>query len=463
MKNKLLNVVIYLSLPLILAFAWPSSALAQGPGGDQVVLGDNLVLKPEEKINGDVVVFGGNVTMPSSSEIDGDLVVFGGNADIEGRVTGDIGMIGGNVNLGKTAVIKGDIGLLGGNADVAEGATVEGDVHRINRFGFGDDGGFDIPPIPSVSPVPPIPPVPSALPDDVGSTFPGWAGRVFGFFKGVFEDVALLLSLAVISWLVAAFMPEQMKMVGDTLTHSAPFSFGIGLLTSLMAGVVGGVLLITICLAFVPLLGFILLSIATLFGWIVAGQVIGERLLIAGGRPYPSLVSSTVLGVTVLTIMAAMPIIGQLPCIGFIFGLVGGLVGIVIALSGLGAVILTRFGTQPYPPSTYAFAGGGFPAPRPAPATGDDWSRSDPLSSLERSEAELRAKIKAALDEADAAAEPPSVDEPTDETAPDKPSMEDAAAEKPATEENISDEKPARKRRQPKKSTADPADGETNL
>ncbi|NJN99151.1 MAG: hypothetical protein HC875_36185, partial [Anaerolineales bacterium] len=75
MKNKLLNLGIVLILPLLLAFAWVSPALAQEPDGDQVVFGDNLVLKAEEEIDGDVVVFGGNVTMPASSQIDGDLVV----------------------------------------------------------------------------------------------------------------------------------------------------------------------------------------------------------------------------------------------------------------------------------------------------------------------------------------------------------------------------------------------------
>ncbi len=138
MKNKLLQATILLILPLLVAFTWAPPALAQGPDGDQVVFGDNLVLDKEEEISGDVVVFGGNVTMPASSEIDGDLVVFGGNAEINGTVTGDIGMIGGNIVLGKTAVVEGDIGLLGGNAEVAEGAVVEGDVQSLNRFGFKD-------------------------------------------------------------------------------------------------------------------------------------------------------------------------------------------------------------------------------------------------------------------------------------------------------------------------------------
>ncbi|HXW00594.1 MAG TPA: polymer-forming cytoskeletal protein, partial [Anaerolineae bacterium] len=220
MKRKFsitLGLILPLILALVSAFTWPTPALAQGPRGDQVVFGDNLVLKAEEKIEGDVIVFGGNVTMPASSEIDGDMVVFGGNADIDGTVTGDIGMIGGNINLGKTAVVKGDIGFLGGNADIAEGAKVEGEVTSLNRFGWDHDEGFSVPPIPpvpSVSPVPPIPPV--STENHIGSEFFDWGGRVFDFFRYVVGNIALLLALAVLSWLVAAFMPEQMKIVGDT-------------------------------------------------------------------------------------------------------------------------------------------------------------------------------------------------------------------------------------------------------
>jgi hypothetical protein len=462
MKTKLLYTAIILIIPFLIACAWAPPALAQGPGGDQVIFGDNLVLKAEEKIKGDVVVLGGNVTMPASSEINGDLVVFGGNADIEGTVKGDIGMIGGNINLGKTAVVKGDIGLLGGEADRAEGATVEGDIQTLQRFGFGDGEGFTVPPIPSVAPIPPVPPVPPVAPippassNHVGPEGRGWTGRIFDFFRNVVEDVAIVLSLVVIGWLVAAFMPEQMKVVADTLTHSAPFSFGLGLLTVLISGVIGGILIITICLAFVPLLGGILLSIATLFGWIVAGQVIGERLLITSGRPYPNQVSSTVLGVTVLTVVAIMPVIGQVPCIGFIFNLVGGLIGLVVALTGLGAVILTRFGTQAYPPAAYAFVGGGSPAPQPAPSPGKDWSKDNILSSLERTEAELRAKIDAALAEADAAAakETPAVTEAAGEPSIDEPSPENTVADEP-----VSGEKPARPRRKPKSQPPVPPTG----
>ncbi len=384
MKYKFLTIT--LSVILSLLFATP--VLAQGPNGDQVIFGQNLTLQAEEKIQGDVVIFGGNVTMPVASEIDGDLVIFGGNAEINGTVTGDIGMIGGSIELGETAVVEGDIGLLGGEIDRAEGAVVRGRVQDLNRWNFGDDEAFSIPPIPSpseeaeveeesetepippvptVAPVAPVPPVPPIRPVRGDHDPFDWADRVFDFFGYVVGNVVFLLALAAVSWLVAAFMPEQMKVTGDTLAEAAPLSFGLGLLTAVLAVVIGPVLLITICLAFIPILGYILLGIAALFGWIVVGQIIGERLLLAAGQPYPNFVGSTVLGVMVLTLVANMPIIELVPCLGWILSALGGLLGIVVALAGLGAVILTRFGTQPYPRPSFTFPYGPSPAPTDQP------------------------------------------------------------------------------------------------
>jgi hypothetical protein len=233
-------------------------------------------------------------------------------------------------------------------------------------------------------------------------------------------------------------MPEQMKVTGDALVESTAASFGVGLLTTVLAIVIGIVLLITICLAFIPPLAFILLGIATLFGWIVAGQLIGERLLTASGRPYPSLVGSTVLGVLVLTFVAKMPVIELVPCLGWMLGALGFLLGIIVANAGLGAVILTRFGTRPYSATSSTFQYS--PSPAPAPATEADLPRPKRRSSpLDRSEAELRAKIKAALAEADAAEAPRPEETPVAEKPADEPTRR---KKKPAKSEPIEPDEP---------------------
>ncbi|MCB0167610.1 MAG: polymer-forming cytoskeletal protein [Anaerolineae bacterium] len=424
MNRKILTLA--LTLILLLVFAVP--ALAQEPDskGDQVVFGDNYVLGAEQthngnlavlggsatlevdsELDGDLAVFGGNFSAKEGAEIDGDVIVFGGNVNIDGKINGDLAAIGGNVNLSDTAVVDGDIGLIGGQVNKAEGAKVTGDVQGLTKFhnDFGSDDDDGIPSIDSL----PNPPSPPAPPDFNYRNHDGGRDSMFGWIAAIIGNilwtVALLVVLGVITWLVAAFMPEQMYNVRETLTTSAPLSFGVGLLTSIVAAVlipVAALLVITICLAIVPMVAYIALGIATLFGWIVIGHILGERLLAAGGRPQPGLIMSSIVGVSILTLLTNMPVIGLIACIGFI----GKAIGALIAMAGLGAVLLTRFGTRPYPVQAQPSAPrSGGPSGTPYyPGTRTRWADPEPVVSEEdkpASEEELRAKIREALAQAD--------------------------------------------------------------
>jgi len=431
MKRKLFILPLILILFLVLA----PPALAQGPDG-RVVFGGNLTLEAGEEINGDVVVFGGNVTLRPESRISGDMVVFGGNATIDGTINGDVAMLGGNVKLGDTAVVEGDIGLVGGNASVAEGARIEGNVERIGGSYNGQEG-FDVP-IPPIPPKPAIPDTP-AIPDFPGQPefgSPNWPNRVINFFEEVFGNIALIIVLATVGWLVASFMPQQMKTVGDTLVDAPVMSFGVGFLTTLVLVL----LALTICLLCIAAPGLLILFIAGLFGWIVLGQLIGERVLVASGNPAPNFTLATIVGVTILTIVARMPILSSIPCIGFIFWLIGFLVTLVAAPLGVGAVILTRFGTRPYYATTYGTSGGPSPTPRPRPGAWreDDLPADEDFSDLDvnsASEAELKAKIRAALDEADTAPEKPKKKKPAPKTDEEPPTPAAPDSDSPDSEE----------------------------
>jgi hypothetical protein len=435
--------ILLTTLVLMMALATP--ALAQGPfdDGGQVVFGENYTLEAGQSVEGALVVFGGSVTTEAESNVNGDLVVFGGSVEINGdvdgsvaavggsvtlggKVEGDVAALGGNVSVTDTAEVDGDVATFGGVVNVAEGADVQGRIMgRDNYDGADKEERSDfVPPVPT-------PPKPPEAPDfnfqHDFQDFEAWPGQgVFGWISGLIWDIisttAILITLGLISWLVAAFMPEQMFTVRRTLSESAAVSFGVGLVTGLVSLFVGLLLLITICLAVIPILGWILLAIATLFGWIVIGQMLGERLLMASGRHDPGLIQSTVVGVVVLTVLTNMPIIGQIPCIGWILGFVGAVIGIVLSAAGMGAVLLTRFGTRPYPnnggssggPSrSYGGAGGGYSGSRvrwtePAPDVSDE--------DAPASDEELKAKIREALAEADdTPVEPPAQEPKTDE------------------------------------------------
>ena len=115
----------------------------------------------------------------------------------------------------------------------------------------------------------------------------------------------------------------------------------IGLLTLLVTVVLAVILSITIILIPVALIGVLILAFAIAFGWIAIGLEVGQRAALALHQEWP-LPLSAALGTFVLNFMANG--IGFIPCVGW-------LVPFLIGLLGLGGVLLSRFGTQAYPPS----------------------------------------------------------------------------------------------------------------
>jgi hypothetical protein len=393
MKTRQLMTKVGLGLSLGLALLFQlllaRPAYAQGPH-DQYIFGNNHTIGPNETVKGSVYVAGGNLKVDETATVEGDLIVFGGNVTVDGRVSGDVFVFGGNIRLNAKAVIEGDAAVFGGNLSRAEGARILGDVAGAGGevYGDGEREGLGAPGF-QFEPQPPA--------------APGLFGRMVGFAFDTFWNIVLLTGLALLAWLVAAFLPEQMQTVGDTVSQAPLVSLAMGLITLLLAGILFLPMLLlvfTICLAIIPLGVYTLLGVAGLLGWLVIGQIVGERLLLSLDRPLPSFVVSSVVGVVVLTVLSRMPIIEIVPIIGPFFSLLGGLFGGLIALTGLGAVMLTRYGTRPY-------SGGGLATihkPTTAPATGGlaptDFNRE------EQAEAELKARIKAALAEADQ--EPPA-------------------------------------------------------
>ncbi|MDX1521346.1 MAG: polymer-forming cytoskeletal protein, partial [Anaerolineae bacterium] len=332
MKTILLSI----GLSLILLFGVVTPAAAQNPfGNDRVIFGNNVKLGENEKVNGDLVVFGGNVTIPEGAEVSSDLLVWGGNVTVEGTIGGDVAVFGGNVDVEDTGHIGGDVATFGGNANIAKEAFVGGDVDA--PFGNESNPGNNN----------------NRRGESFGShaSAPSFFGRVAGFAINTVWNIALLLGLALIAWLVAAFLPEQVQRVSDTVSQTPLVSFGMGLVTAALSFILifpMAVLIITICLAIVPIGFYTLLGVALLLGWIAIGQLIGDKLLTSMERPLPNFAIATVVGVVILTVVSRMPIIEIIPVIGTIFSFIGGVFGLIVALTGLGAVLLTRYGTQAY-------------------------------------------------------------------------------------------------------------------
>ncbi len=325
---------------LVVLVGLPTAAFAQGVDhGDQVIFGGSYTLEADETLNGDLVVFGGNVELETDFIVYGDILIFGGTITVDGEIDGDLIVIGGSVDLEENAVLHQDLITPGGSVSRAEGAQIFGQVITetnipvditIPRIFSGD--------FPTEIPSPPV----------IVRSNPFW-GVIWFFFR--------TLAFAALAVLVVMFVPKQADRASDTVLAQPILSGGLGILTIVVAIPLLVILMITIILIPVSLLGLLLLAVAGLFGWITLGLEIGQRLSQLFNSEWPAAVAAGV-GTFVLTIVSFG--IGEIPCIGWI-------APFLVTSVGLGAVILTRFGTQEYPPDEFLPVRVNEPLPEPSP------------------------------------------------------------------------------------------------
>lgn len=338
MKKLILRVIILMSL---LALSWQTMPLtfAQGPelGGEaRVVVGNDLTLAEGEVIDQDVVVFGGSFTMEDGSEVAGDVVVLGGNVEINGEVKGDVAGIGGNVEIEEDAIIKGNVISMGGSIEIDEDANISGSV---------TDGFSGAPTPKTVEPV---------SEQRTHFSFFRLIGTLIG--DGI-EDIFMALIMSGLSLLILLFFPLHIKTIKETLTSAAPISFTLGIITFaatfalIFLLVLFSWLLIPICGIFIVVLAW---AVAVLTGWVVVGQLLGKRIFEYVSPNKYTETSATLLGVALLTLVTQMPLVDELPLIGWMFGVAGFLIAVLASSMGLGAVVLSRFGTQIYQNSAVA-------------------------------------------------------------------------------------------------------------
>jgi hypothetical protein len=328
-----------LLLMLMLSLATPAFAQEGHRQPGQVIFGSDRILEAGDILEGDLVIFGGNLRMADGSHIEGDAVVFGGTAEVNGEIKGDLAVIGGSARLGPTARVEGDVASIGGQAKVDEGAYVRGEIVETTEFDFGQISK----------------PFFKAVPPPQAEFYRGARFEPFDMFfrimTGFAQGLVVALVIAGIGLLVVLFLPAHTQTVAQTIRHVTPASFGVGLLT-LIVGITAMILLfITCCLIPIGLLVALALVLATLYGWIVVGYLLGGRITRAiqkgGGEPSPTV--SALVGIFLVTlIQQGLMALSNIPCLGFFFWLMGAALWLFVASTGLGAVVLTRFGTQPY-------------------------------------------------------------------------------------------------------------------
>ena len=312
--RKILYSLVLLALLLLPA----APAYAQdGPHNGRVIIGQDFTLKSGDTINGDLVVIGGQVEVEQGSSVNGDVVVIGGSLKMDGKATGNAVVIGGVVALGAKSSVTGDVVTVGGTLQRADGAQVGGNVVT------------NLPPPRLTVPVTPqaeIPPIPPS---------PGFHLNLgpLGTAASIFIQA---IGLAALAMLLTLFLHPQLDRVAQALTRQPFVAGSIGLLTAIVTPLAVVILVVTILLIPVALATIVLLVLAWLFGVVALGMEVGDRFTKAVHRTWEPVLSA---GIGTFMLAIVIGIVNLVPCVGW-------LAPFIVSLVGLGAAIITLFGTR---------------------------------------------------------------------------------------------------------------------
>lgn len=277
----------------------------------------------------DRVRIGGSIHVRSDEIVDGDVVAVFGSVRIDGTVTGDVVSVMGSVRLGPEAVVEGDLVAVAGSIDRASGARVEGSIEEVGW------GGSD---------------VRVHGPDFHAPFLEGIGGLMMTVVW-----VIVLGALAALMYLLARRPVERMVY----RLAKAPWKAAlVGLVAFIL---IIPVTILTIILLAISIIGIPLLLVvpfaivALLIGWLagftaVARYVGGSAETRFGWQhenPYIAVVVGVGLIMLVSFFSSALGVAGgPLKVFAVILFILGLIIQCAAWMMGIGALLLTRFGTR---------------------------------------------------------------------------------------------------------------------
>jgi cytoskeletal protein CcmA (bactofilin family) len=343
-------------LAVLLASLSPTALAQQTELGGKVRSGQEVVVASGETVQGDLIASAGTVRI--DGRVDGDLLATGGRVTVAGTVTGDVMAAGGSTTIsgqvdGDARLASGQVRVEGrvgedlvigaGQATVASGAQVGGDL----IFGAGQvqmDGtvaGSVLGSTGSYTRGGSVAGSERVSVQQREEQAPTAADRTLGLLR---RYVSVLVVGLLLLWLA----PRVLRGAAEAVRRRPLASFGIGIVgvigvavglvvvlfvTILLAiglGLLGlGPLAGTIVFAGILAIGIIafLLFLAVTFGAPAAVGLGLGRLLFREGGSFARAFAALALGVLVVVLIAAIP-------------LVGGWLQLLLVLLGLGALLL---------------------------------------------------------------------------------------------------------------------------
>ena len=227
----------------------------------------------------------GSVVVEPGQTVDGDLNVLGGDATIEGTVDGDVNVVGGSVIARPGSTITGHVNQLGGDVASSIVPWAPSDMEPHNAF-----------------------------------------GSDFRILWRIAWDVVVLL--------VFLIFPVRTRMALGRLEQHPGLSVAVGLAG--WVAVIPLAIMLAVTVILIPLIPvqFVALVVAIFIGKAALALLVGRRLFeMLSPATTPSPLGALVLGLALLTAAELVPVLGIL-------------VTILVALVGVGAVMLTFVAEQ---------------------------------------------------------------------------------------------------------------------
>jgi hypothetical protein len=146
--------------------------------------------------------------------------------------------------------------------------------------------------------------------------------------------------MAAIAVIAALLLPDPIKRVANAFSEQPAIAGGVGLLVVIGFPVVLLILIVTILLIPVALLAVFALIVIFVYGWIALGYELGKKI---GELFHSSWVAAVTAGIGTLVLTLVVSVANLIPCVGWILGA-------LVALFGIGSVIMARFGSSKYRP-----------------------------------------------------------------------------------------------------------------
>ena len=253
-----------------------------------------------------IIKFGDDVTIEDGTRVN-HVIVIGGQITLSGVADGNVIAVGDSVVLASSSIVGGNVVSIGGVIVRGNGSEVNGSLTEINSSNFSD-----------------------VLTSVLNNEWDGWSW-LFAVFS-----LILYLGLLILSILVVLLIPRPIRIIADAAERRPYRSTFWGLVGLILVVPLAFLLIISVIGVVLVPLEFSIAIAGGLIGFIAVSSIVGKRFFVILRKPEQTYMRETIWGITFLWFVGWIPYVGWL-------------LKVLALVLGLGAVLITRFGTYRKP------------------------------------------------------------------------------------------------------------------